>query len=80
MTVLLDALLGLGLFNVSLLLIVVATCAFNKRRNRGRWREAMRRLSGRGVPAHRVPSWEPFVKALEQRPAVFSPRDIAPRD
>jgi len=80
MTVLLDALLGLGLFNVLFLLMVVATCAFNERPNRGRWRDANRRLAGSDVRAHRVRSWEPFVAAAEERRAALSARNVRPRD
>jgi hypothetical protein len=80
MTVLLDALLGLGLFNVFFLLMVVATCAFNQRPNRGRWRDATAGLAGSDVRTHRVRPWEPFVTAAEERRAALSARDTPPRD
>jgi hypothetical protein len=80
MTVLLDALLGLGVFNVVFLLMVVATRAFNERPNRGRVCGATRRLAGSGVRAPRVRPWEPFVETLEERRVALSSRDTSPRD
>ena len=45
MTVVLDALLGLGLFNLLVGLILAVPRLFHDRRKRGGWDEAARRLA-----------------------------------
>jgi hypothetical protein len=80
MTEALDALLGLLLFNVLLVLIVLASSRYKHRRGRGRWHEATRRLMGFGVREDPVPPWEPYAAAVEERRAARSARNVPMRD
>jgi hypothetical protein len=81
MTILLDALLALVLFNLLFLLLVLAASAFpDDRRKRGAWRDAIRRLPPLRAPEHRVPPWEPFVTAMDERRSTLSARDVRPQD
>jgi hypothetical protein len=76
MTEAVEAVLGWGLFNVLLALIIVVPCLFDDRLNRGRWHGALRRLAPLRAPESRVLAWEPFAAATEE-PRV---RDARPRD
>jgi hypothetical protein len=81
MTVLLDALLALVLFNLLFLFLAVAGSALpDDRRKRGPWRDALRRLAPFRAPEQRVLPWEPFISALEDRRAPLSERDARPHD
>jgi hypothetical protein len=80
MTAVLDALLGLLLFNTLIALVLVVPCLFDDRRKPSRWHEATRHLAALWVQEPRVPPWEPFVETLEERRAARSARDIQPPD
>jgi hypothetical protein len=80
MTDVLDALLGLLLFNVCLGLILLARCLFDDRRKRARRRGATRRSPPYRGPQSRVRLGEPFAGAFEERRAALSPRRVKPRD
>ena len=75
-----QALLAWGLFNVLLALILVVPYLLDDRLDRGRLREAVRRLAPFRATESRVPPWEPFAAAIEERRALLSARDVRPRD
>jgi hypothetical protein len=80
MSELIDPLLGWGVFNLLLAVILFLRSIFARRLGQGRRRGSTRRFALFRAPEPRVRPWEPFVEALEARRVTVSARKIPSRD